>query len=201
MSPGTRSKASATRERIHKCALRLFAEHGYRDTHITDIAAAAGVSVRTIHVHYPSKEAIVYGDAEPSIGALSELIASGAVSPVQAVQQWLVEIAPGWLEPEVRLQWELAEQIPGVERERARLLAKLGTGFRHGFAREFGVETTSSSARMAAAVMIAALEQIERTAILAVHDGHALPSEDDLALIVEDAARFIAAGRAALGSA
>jgi AcrR family transcriptional regulator len=52
-------KASETRARIAKTALKLFATKGYAATSFDDIAEAAGVGRRTIFDHFPTKEAIL----------------------------------------------------------------------------------------------------------------------------------------------
>jgi AcrR family transcriptional regulator len=53
-----------TRQAIQKAALELFAERGYRETTINDIAERAEVAPRTVTVHFPAKEELLL-DAEP----------------------------------------------------------------------------------------------------------------------------------------
>ena len=70
---GRRAQARATRERILDTARALFAEQGYAGTSVTQIAAAAGVSVPTVFAGFRSKvnllkeaaETALVGDAEP----------------------------------------------------------------------------------------------------------------------------------------
>jgi AcrR family transcriptional regulator len=60
-SPGLRErKKQKTRDTISKVALQLFAESGYEQTTIAEIADAAEVSPRTIFAYFPSKEDIVF---------------------------------------------------------------------------------------------------------------------------------------------
>jgi AcrR family transcriptional regulator len=46
------------RRLIEDAASRLFAEHGYAETRLDDIAAAAGVTKQLLYQHFPSKKAI-----------------------------------------------------------------------------------------------------------------------------------------------
>src|ERR1700679_2013381 len=63
-----------TREAIGAAAERLFAERGYDGVTVADIAAAAGVSVKTLFVHFHSKEELVFGNEEKLLGRLLEMV-------------------------------------------------------------------------------------------------------------------------------
>lgn len=72
-SAGRQRQAEASRAAIIATAGRLFVERGYASTSISDIAAAAGVSPRTVFGSFGSKpqllkhalDAAIVGDAEP----------------------------------------------------------------------------------------------------------------------------------------
>ncbi|OIH98634.1 MULTISPECIES: TetR/AcrR family transcriptional regulator [unclassified Curtobacterium] len=79
------------RERLVMAAAELFAEHGYDETTVTQIAERAGVTKSTLFRHFPDKrEILVAGQA-----TLSALLAEGvadageSATPMQAVASGL----------------------------------------------------------------------------------------------------------------
>jgi AcrR family transcriptional regulator len=57
-------KKLRTRRAIADAALRLFDQHGYEETTISDIAAAAEVSPRTFFSYFPSKDDVVFAEMD-----------------------------------------------------------------------------------------------------------------------------------------
>ena len=57
-------KKRATRRRIAEVALRLFAERGFEDVTVAEVAAAADVSVKTVFNYFPTKEDLVLDGRE-----------------------------------------------------------------------------------------------------------------------------------------
>jgi len=52
----------AVRTRLSEIAIDLFTEHGFDNVTIEQIAAAAGISTRSVHRYFPAKEDMVVGD-------------------------------------------------------------------------------------------------------------------------------------------
>jgi AcrR family transcriptional regulator len=80
-----------TRQAIQAAALELFAERGYRDTTINDIAERADVAPRTVTVHFPAKEELLF-DADPfTLDSLSERLAARPPheSALEALRDWM----------------------------------------------------------------------------------------------------------------
>jgi AcrR family transcriptional regulator len=67
-------KSAATRARLQREALRLFANRGYEETTVKDIAAAAGVTQMTFFRHFPAKELVVVDD--PYDPAIADAVAA-----------------------------------------------------------------------------------------------------------------------------
>lgn len=67
-------KAGARREQILKAAEKIFAEKGFHETTISDIAKGAGLSEPTLYEYFPSKEDILFTIPEETSCRLGELI-------------------------------------------------------------------------------------------------------------------------------
>ncbi len=80
-----------TRQAIQKAALELFAERGYRETTINDIAERAEVAPRTVTVHFPAKEELLL-DAEPfTLDSLTQCLSARRPneSALEALRDWM----------------------------------------------------------------------------------------------------------------
>src|SRR5580700_7798119 len=80
-----------TRQAIQKAALDLFAERGYRETTINDIAERADVAPRTVTVHFPAKGELLF-DAEPfTLDGLSKRLSERGPheSTLEALRDWM----------------------------------------------------------------------------------------------------------------
>jgi len=80
-----------TRQAIQTAALTLFAERGYRQTTINDIAERADVAPRTVTVHFPAKEELLF-DAEPfTLDGLTKRLAArqSHESALEALRDWM----------------------------------------------------------------------------------------------------------------
>lgn len=71
-------KQQATRQRMVEAARRLFDEHGYDETTVEMIAHAAGVSGRTFHRYFDTKDGVVAEGGNRIIGRAIELLPAGA---------------------------------------------------------------------------------------------------------------------------
>src|SRR6476659_1783740 len=65
-------KKESSRRAIEDAAWELFAERGYEETSVNDIAEHADVAPRTFFRYFPTKEAVMYPQFEELLDAVRE---------------------------------------------------------------------------------------------------------------------------------
>jgi AcrR family transcriptional regulator len=97
-SPGLRERKKArTRRHIADTAARLFAERGYENVAVTDVAREAEVAEQTVYNYFPAKEQLVTDREEQVEGRLCELIGSrpAGTTPAAAVRDFVLTAVAG----------------------------------------------------------------------------------------------------------
>lgn len=69
------AQKTATREALAAAAIRLFADQGFDETTVGDIAAAAGVTERTFFLHFATKQAAAFPDHEDHLDRFRQALA------------------------------------------------------------------------------------------------------------------------------
>lgn len=72
--PRVGRRRSTTREHISDVAIDLFADRGFSEVSVDDVAQAAGISRRTLFRYYSSKNAIPWGDFDAHLQLLRDLL-------------------------------------------------------------------------------------------------------------------------------
>jgi AcrR family transcriptional regulator len=191
-------KKQATRIAIRDAAMALFEEHGFQHTTFDRIAEAADVSRATVFSYFPTKEEIVFGDAQVAIDALAQMLATrpAGQSTIATVRVWLTGLT-GWIEPELVLQLRLAHDVPSIGARRLQLHGAIQDAMADAFEAELGPEA-HVAARLAAASLIAAFGIVEETAAERMEAGGAPPTADEVDALLADAVAFAEAGMAAV---
>ncbi len=70
-------RKQATRRRLEETSLRLFADQGFEQTTMDDLASAAHVGRRTIFRYFPSKNDIVFGALDERLRVLAAELDAG----------------------------------------------------------------------------------------------------------------------------
>ncbi|MEV6862122.1 TetR family transcriptional regulator [Streptosporangium subroseum] len=82
-------KKRQTRERIQTSALELFTSHGYRNTTIAAIAEHADVATRTVTLHFPTKEDLLFADDPFSPESLAARLDTRPGAVLDVVGEWM----------------------------------------------------------------------------------------------------------------
>ncbi|TDC45352.1 TetR family transcriptional regulator [Actinomadura sp. KC345] len=86
-------KKRRTRQAIATAALRLFAERGYEETTIAEIAGAADVSPRTFFSYFPSKEDVVFAEIDDRLAEVSErLRRTPGETPMETIRRSVIDV-------------------------------------------------------------------------------------------------------------
>jgi mycofactocin system transcriptional regulator len=111
--PGT------SRRTLELIALRLFAEQGFDETPIEQIAAEAGVSRRTFFRYFDSKASVLWGEFDSEVSVIREALAKvpASVPMMDAIRQAVVEANHYRVEdvPELRARMNLIGSVPALQ--------------------------------------------------------------------------------------
>ncbi len=186
-----------TRRALIDAAERLFAERGFDTVTVAEVAAAAGVSVKTLFQHFRAKEDLLFADEDVTLAQLTGAIASRPVrqTPLDAVRGWLLD----QLAAEDRESLERYHRMMGSSPVIASRLRGMWDHYEIGVARVLADEANeavpSPRTRLAAAqltALVRILTSAEVRAFVARHPG----GDDRVALAdwIEQATQMTADG-------
>jgi AcrR family transcriptional regulator len=156
-------KKRATREALTRAALELFAERGYDETTLVEIAEAAGVSTRTIFAYFPSKEDILFC----TMGTMKDALATAlserpdGTDALAALREFILSSAQEKTELDYKLGQLVAADPTLSSHLRARI-AELQEVLAAAIADDLGVGPDDLRPQVAAASLTAAFEVLER---------------------------------------
>jgi mycofactocin system transcriptional regulator len=109
---------ATTHRDIEVAALDLFAERGFEDVSVADIATAAGISRRTFFRYYGSKNDVVWGDFDRLLAAMERGLERAVGEPLLASITELVirfNTLPDDAVPAHRLRMALILHTPALQ--------------------------------------------------------------------------------------
>ena len=159
--PGLRErKKQQLREKIARTALGLFAQRGYDETTLAEIAEAADISPRTIFAYYESKEDILFCDEEAYLEQLRQKLEQrppGATT-VDAIREFISSVPPP--DEEAMLRKQIVTSNPGLQMQGRAHLGRLEPVLAESIAKDLGAGPDDIRPALLAAVMIAALTAV-----------------------------------------
>lgn len=201
-------KKQLTRSSIQQAALELFARDGYRDTTIAAIAEAADVAPRTVTVHFPTKEDLLFAADPFVVETLTARIQnrSGEESTLDALRDWMATTMADLSSeaPEIqRRVWHQRELRARVINSDDALRARARAGYyeyEQVIATSLGHDLDQSAdalvPRLAAITAVAGLRELYESR--EIRERTAPPSTAELLAWVDRVIDFIRAGIASL---
>ena len=194
-------KKRRTREAIVSAALRLFDKNGFGATTIADIAAAADISPRTFFGYFPSKEAVLFAEHDPSFAAFThELSLPREDTALDVLQRWIhAFLTDNPPDPErEEIFHRLKATDPSVAAFERQMMARFEDAMTPALADDLGLPADDLRPRMVAAAAIASL----RAMAPVDEDGCKKPKHDfagpEELKRLDDALLFLRSGLAAL---
>lgn len=160
--PGLRERGKARRrDAIIRAAYTLFAERGYDTTTVSDIAAAAEVSPRTVAMYFPSKQDIALSRFTAAADSLTaDIRARGGQRVTDVLARWLHDEHKR-TDPDIkRLALRMFAANPELNALRTARMAEAIDAGAAAVAEETGLAADSPGPRMTAVAAAAMLIEI-----------------------------------------
>jgi AcrR family transcriptional regulator len=196
--PGLRErKKQQTRETIASAALRLFAERGYDETTLADIAEAADVSPRTIFGYYESKEDILFCEEPGYMETLKRKLNERptGTTTIDAIRDFLSSIEPP--DEAARLRKQIVSANPNLQMRMRARHAQLEPLLAESIAKDLGTGPDDVRPLLVAASMNAAFMAVSDRLFEAESGGESISHEEGM-LILDQTLEFLRGGFEAL---
>src|SRR5436305_1705140 len=155
--PGLRErKKQQTRETIVRVALELFAERGYDETTLAEVAEAADVSPRTIFSYFDSKEEILFCEESSSLEQVKAALEQRpeGTTTVDALRNLLSAMPPP--DEDAKLRKQIITSTQALQLKMRARVAELEPVLAASFAKDLGSEPDDIRALLIAASATAA---------------------------------------------
>jgi AcrR family transcriptional regulator len=190
-------KKLQTRETIARAALRLFAERGYDETTLADIAEAANVAPRTIFAYFEGKEDILLCEEDGFLGELKRRLDArpAGTTTVDAIREFLSSIEHP--DEEARLRKQVIAANPELRVKMRGRHAELEPMLAESIAKDLGAEPGDLRPMLIAASMATAFTSVSDRIFAAEAAGEPLGPEEGMA-IIDQVLEFLRGGLEAL---
>ena len=190
-------KKQQTRDRIANEGLRLFAERGYDETTLADIADAAEVAPRTIFAYFDSKEDIVLCKELTFLETLKHKLDERppGTTTVDALRDFLSTIEQP--DEQAKLRKRIFQGNPSLQMRMRGQLGELEPMLAESIATDLGAEPDDIRPRLIAASMMAAFTAVRDRFHEAESGNEPINHEDGMA-ILDEVLEFLRGGLEAL---
>ena len=190
-------KKQQTRESIARAALRLFAERGYDETTLADIANAANVAPRTIFAYFESKEDILLCEENGFLSQLKRRLDERppGTTTVDAIREFLSSIEHP--NEEAKLRKQVIAANPDLQVKMRGRHAQVEPMLAESIARDLGAEPGDLRPLLIAASMATAFTSVSDRIFAAEAAGKPLAAEEGMA-ILDQVLEFLRGGLEAL---
>ncbi|MCP2344368.1 TetR/AcrR family transcriptional regulator [Nonomuraea roseoviolacea] len=168
-------KKQRTRRALIEAALRLFAEKGYEETTLAEIAAEADVSTRTFFSYFASKEDVLLHDIQTRMERTIAIVATHAPDePLSDLLMRIVRDALGQVADDedydaekARVRIRLVTTVPGLQARALRIMfanqLRLVQALEEAYRGRLGmVEAAAAVGALAGAAKLAIVASVER---------------------------------------
>ena len=190
-------KKQQTRETIARAALRLFAERGYDETTLADVANAANVAPRTIFADFESKEDILLCEENGFLSELKRRLDERAAgtTTVDAIREFVSSIEHP--DEEAKLRKQVIAANPELQVKMRGRHAQLEPMLAESIAKDLGAEPGDIRPLLVAASMATAFTSVSDRIFAAEAAGKPLAPEEAMA-IIDQVLEFLRGGLEAL---
>ena len=158
------TKKLATRQEIAGKAMQLFASRGFDDVTVAEVAAAAGVSEKTVFNYFPTKEDLFYDEVPRRERALVETIRGRAPgeSILGALRHMQDAECPRLCSPAFATFARIIEGSHALQARELEVMARFAQVVAEEIERDLGCD--ERDARIAASLLIGVHRQLFRSA-------------------------------------
>ncbi len=196
--PGLRErKKQQTRDTIATAALRLFAERGYDETTLAEIAEAADVSPRTIFGYYESKEDILLCNESAFLEMLKCKLDERppGTTTFDAIRDFLASVGPP--DEGAKLRKRILTANPALQMRMRARHAQLEPILAESVAKDLGTGPDDIRPQLVAASMMAAFMAV-RDRLFEAATGDEPTSHEEALRILDQVLEFLRGGFEAL---
>jgi AcrR family transcriptional regulator len=190
-------KKQQTRETITRVALRLFAERGYDETTLAEIAEAADVSPRTIFAYFESKEEILFCEEATHLNTLKRRLDErpAGTTTVDALRDFVSRIDPP--DEQSKLRKKIITSTPTLQMKMGARNAQLEPMLAESIAKDLGAGPDDLRPLLIAASMTTAFMSVRDRFIEAESGGEPVTHEEAMA-VLDQVLEFLRGGLEAL---